>query len=86
MKRLLVPNNITTFFNVGRSIDRFMAHWNTFSTESPPIPEFNAFNGVKYFCHNLKYPQRPAIMESPSNKVFVTVCRQMKCLYTVSNT
>ena len=67
VKNLLVPHNITTFFSDG-GIDRFMARQ---STRSPPIPIFNAFNRVKYLCHTLKYLERPAIMESPRNKVFV---------------
>ena len=71
VKRLLVPHNTTTFFSDG-GINRFLVvRQSTFSTWSPPIPKFNAFSGVKYICHTFKYPKRPAIMESLSNKVFV---------------
>ena len=43
----------------------------TFPARSPPISQFNALSGVKYLCHTFKYLERPAILESPSNKVFV---------------
>ena len=69
-KRLLVPHNITTFFSDG-GIGRIMADQSTFSTWSPPAPEFYTFKGVKYLCHNFTFLERPAIMESPSNKMFV---------------
>ena len=70
VKSLLVLHNTTTFFS-DEGINRFLVHQSTFSTWSPPIPKFNAFNGVKYLCHTFKYLEKPAIMESPSNKVFV---------------
>ena len=70
VKRLLVPHNTTTFFSDG-GINIFFIHQSTFSNQSPPIPKFNTFNGIKYLCHAFKYLERPAIMESPSNKVFV---------------
>ena len=70
VNRLLVPHNTTTFFS-DEGIQRFLVHQNTFFTRSPPIPKFNALNGVKYLCNTFKYLERPAIMESPSNKVFI---------------
>ena len=70
IKKLLVPHNTTTFFSDG-DIDRFLVCQSTFSTRSPPIPKFNAFNGVKYLCHTFKYLEGPAIMEPAGNKVFV---------------
>ena len=51
VKQLLVPHNIATFFSDG-GINRFLVCQSTFSAQSPPIPKFNAFNGVKYLCHN----------------------------------
>ena len=69
VKRLLVPHNTTTISDAG--ITRFLACQSTFSVRSPPIPKFNAFNGIKYLCHTFKYLKRPTIMESPRNKVFV---------------
>ena len=63
--------NSTTTFSSDGGVNRFLDHRSTFSTRSPPIPKFNAFNGVTYFCHTFKYLERSAIMESPSKKVFV---------------
>ena len=34
----------------------------TFSAWSPPIPEFNDFNGVKYLGHSFEYLERPSII------------------------
>ena len=48
-----------------------MARESTLSAWFSSIPEFNAINGVKYLCHTFKYFERPAIVECPSNKVFV---------------
>ena len=48
-----------------------MACQSTFSPWPPPIPEFHAFNWVKNLCPTFKYLERPALMESKSNKVFV---------------
>ena len=70
VKWLLVPHNTTSFLSDG-CINRFLACQSKFFTRSPPIPKFNVFNEVKYLCHNFKYLERPAIMESPSNEVFV---------------
>ena len=70
VKRLLVPHNTTKFFSNG-GINRCSICQSTFSTRSPPFLKFNAFNGVKYLCHTFKYLERPAIMKSPSNKVFI---------------
>ena len=67
VKRLLVPHNTTTFFS-DEGINRFLVRQSTFFTRSPPVPKFNAFNGVKY---TFKYHEKTAIMESPSNKAFV---------------
>ena len=50
-----------------------MAHQRAFSGRSRPVPEFDALYGVKYICHVFGHLERPAIMESPSNKLFVTV-------------
>ena len=70
VKRLLVPHNKTTAFS-DEGITRFLAHQSTFPAWSLPIPKFNAFSGVKYLCHTSKYLERPAIMETSSNKLFV---------------
>ena len=70
VKRLLVPHNIITFFSDG-GIDKFMARQSTFFHRSPPVPEFNAFNWVKLLCHTFRYLERPGIMDSSSNKLFV---------------
>ena len=70
VNRLLVPHNVTTFLS-DKGINRFLVCQSTFSTQSLPIPKFNAFNGVKYLCHTFKYLEKLAIMESRSNKVFV---------------
>ena len=72
VKRLLVPHNTIIFFS-DEGINRFLVRQSTFSTRSPPVPKFNAFNEVKYLCHTYysEYLERPAIMKSPSNKVFV---------------
>ena len=70
VKWLFVPHNTTTFLSDG-GINRFLACQSKFSTWSPPIPKFNVFNEVKYICHTLKYLERPALMESPGNEVFV---------------
>ena len=70
MEMLLVSHDMTTFFMDG-GIVKFMARHSTFSARSPPIPEFNDFNGVKNLCHTFEYLKSPAIMESPRNKMFV---------------
>ena len=70
VKRLLVTHNTTTFFS-DRGITKFLAHQSTFSTRFLSIPKFNAFNDAKYLCHTFKYLERPAIMESHTNKVCV---------------
>ena len=46
-----------------------MARHGTFSTQSPPMPKFNAFIGAKYLFHTLGYLLRPATMESPNRRV-----------------
>ena len=69
VEMLFVPSNITAFSMGG--INRFMAPQSTFTTWSPSMPEFNMFNGVKYLCDTFKYLEKPVIIESPSNKVFV---------------
>ena len=46
VKRLLVPHNTTTLFSNG-GFNRFLVCQSTFSTWSPLIPKFNAFNGGK---------------------------------------
>ena len=43
-KRLLVQHNTTTFFSDG-GIGRIMADQSTFSTWSPPVPEFYTLKG-----------------------------------------
>ena len=65
---LLVPHRITTFFT-DDSKDKLMTRHRTFSTQSPPVPKFNAFIGVKYSFHTLGYLLRPATMESPNRRV-----------------
>ena len=65
---LLVPHKITTFFT-DESKGKSMAHHRTFSMQSPPMPKFNAFIGVKYSFHTLGYLLRPAMMESPNRRV-----------------
>ena len=70
IKILLDPHNIITFFS-DLGIGWFMACQSTFSAQSLPIPEFNYFKQVKYLCYTFEYLQRPAVMESASNKVFV---------------
>ena len=63
------PQNITAFFsNLG--VDSWLARAMN-SSRSSPIPEFNHFNRVKYLWHTFEYLERPAIMESPSKKVFL---------------
>ena len=69
VKRLLLLRNTVAFFS-DEGIDKFMACHSTFSALFLPVPKFNVFSGVKYFCHTFKYLERPAIMESPRNKVF----------------
>ena len=59
-----------TFISDG-GITRFLARQSTFSAGSPSSPKFNACNGVTYLCHTFKYLERPALMESLSNNVFV---------------
>ena len=46
VKRLLVPQNITTFFT-DKGINRFMTHQSIISACPPLIPEFNPFNVSK---------------------------------------
>ena len=58
VKRLLVPNNIKTFFSDG-GIDRFMARQSTFSVHFPPFHKFNPFYVVENFCHSFEYFERP---------------------------
>ena len=70
VEMLSVPSNITAFSSDG-GINRFMPPQSTFTTWSPSMPEFSMFNGVKYLCHTFKYLEKPAMMESLSNKVFV---------------
>ena len=65
-----VPSNITTFSSDG-GINRFMVPQGTVSIWSPLMLEVNKFDGLKYLCHTFKYLEKPAIIESPSNKVFV---------------
>ena len=70
MKRLLVSHNTNIFFSNG-GINRFLARQSTFSVRSLPIPKINTFNGEKYLRNTFKYLERPIIMESLSNEVFV---------------
>ena len=64
----MAPHRITAFFTddgKGKS----MALHRIFSTQSSPMPNFNAFIRVKYSFHTLRYLLRPAMMESPNRKV-----------------
>ena len=56
LEMVLFQHNITTFSVMEVLVDLRLAraHW------SPPIPEFNDFNEVKYLCHNFEYLERPA--------------------------
>ena len=63
-----------------------MAHQSTFSASFPPIPEFNALNRVKHLCHTFKYFETPAIMESPSNKIFLKRTVALKASIKILNT
>ena len=58
----MVQHNIIAFFS-DRGIDKFPGAYFLLGLFS------NAFNGVKYLCHTLKYFERPTIKEFPSNKV-----------------
>ena len=70
VETLFVPSNITTFSSDG-AINRFMVPQSTVSIWSPSMLEVNKFDGLKYLCHTFKYLEKPAIIESPSNKVFL---------------
>ena len=64
---LLVPHRITFFMN--NSKGKLMACHITFSTQSPTMPKFYTFFGVKYSFHTLGYLLRLAAMESPNSRV-----------------
>ena len=64
----MVQDNIIAFFS-DSGTDKFMVAQSIFPAWSLPSPEFNAFNGVKYLCHTLKYFERPTIKEFLINKV-----------------
>ena len=64
---LLVPHRFTFFTDESKG--KSMACHRTFSTRSPPIPNFNAFIWSKYSFHTLGYLLKPAAMESPNRRV-----------------
>ena len=44
---LFVPHMMTAFWRLGHD-GNFLHHHKTFSTLSPPIPQFIAYNSLKY--------------------------------------
>ena len=65
---LLVLPRISTFF-MDDSKGKSMAWHRTFSMQSPPMPKFHAFIGVKYSFHTLGHLLKPATMESLNRRV-----------------
>ena len=65
---LLLPHRITIFFTENGK-GKLTVRNRTFSTQSPPMPKFNAFIGTKYPFHAFGYLLRPATMESSSRRV-----------------
>ena len=65
---LFLPHLMTTFWRLGHDC-KFLHCHKIFSTLSPPIPQFIAYNSLKYVFQILELQDEPAIIESPINSV-----------------